>query len=73
MYTRSGWGRPGRGGGRGGRGGRGGQQYSWQRRMFNKLIKDGEATFEMRDVQPFLEGMNSFDSKPELLTALTTY
>lgn len=68
-HRRFGRGRSGRGG-RVGRGGRGGQHHSWQQRMFNKLVKDGNASFDLRDVQPFLEGMNSFDSKPELLTIL---
>ena len=56
--------------GRGGRG-RGGQgQHSWQKKMLTKLIKDGNATFTIRDVKPFLEGMQLFESKADLLMLL---
>ncbi|KAL7552460.1 hypothetical protein ACHAWF_015711 [Thalassiosira exigua] len=60
--------------GRGNRGysaGRGGgTQHSWQRKMVTKLIKDEKAEFRTRDVAHFIEGMRSFDSKPELLALL---
>lgn len=58
--------------GRGGRGrGRGSQgQHSWQKKMLTKLIKDGNATFTSRDVKPFLEGMQLFASKADLLILL---
>ena len=39
--------------------------------MFTKLIKDENATFHSRDTLAFIQGMDSFDSKPELLLMLT--
>ena len=52
--------------------GRGGGQghHNWQRKMLTKLVKDADAAFVQRDVTPFLEGMDSFESKGELLTLL---
>ena len=62
----------GRGSRRGKGYGRGGQgHHSWQRKMLTKLVKDGNAVFAQRDVDPFLEGMRSFESKGELLTLLS--
>ncbi len=69
----------GRGRNRGGRGGQnrgrnggrgGGKQHSWQRKMLTKLVKDETAQFRPRDVGQFIEGMNSFDFKPELIALL---
>lgn len=62
----------GRGGGRGrckGRG-RGRGNNGWQKKMFTKLVKDKDAAFHSRDVQPFLEGMRLFDSKAEVVSLL---
>ena len=61
-FHRSGKGKPGK---------RGHQSHSWQRKMFTKLVMNEDASFERRDIESFIHGMDSFDSKPELLTLLT--
>jgi len=44
---------------------------SQQRRVFDKLVKDGNATMDTaHQAQRFLEGMGSFESKAELLSKL---
>jgi hypothetical protein len=61
----------------GGRGGRGGTRRkqttnsSQTRRVFTKLVKDGDATMDtVHQARRFLEGMESFESKAELLSKL---
>lgn len=49
----------------------GGQKHAWQQRMLTKLIKDKDAKFRPHDLNAFLQGMNLFDSKSELLLMLT--
>jgi len=48
-----------------------GGQHAWQRKMLTKLVRDEKAIFRSRDTHAFLQGMDLFDSKPELLLLLT--
>lgn len=50
---------------------RNGGQHAWPRKMLTKLLRDKNAIFRPRDTHAFLQGMDSFDSKPELLLLLT--
>ena len=50
---------------------RNGGQHAWPRKVFTKLVKDETAIFRPRDTHVFLQGMDLFDSKPELLHMLT--
>ncbi len=50
---------------------RNGGQHAWQRKMLTKLLRDENAIFRPRDTDAFLQGMELFDSKPELLLLLT--
>ena len=50
---------------------RNGGKHAWPRKLLTKLLRDENAIFRPRDTHAFLQGMDLFDSKPELLLLLT--